>query len=90
MFFTKKVALASVAAVCATLVFAPIANAADARVGDCIHMAKQVREALDAAQPGAKTDTARMEQQAGASFCSYSLYEKGVAHYAKALELLKG
>ena len=88
MFFTKNAALASVAAVCATLIFAPIANAAS--VSDCLHMAKQAQSALESAQPGAKTDDARNEVRFGRDYCANSMYAKGVAHYAKALELLKG
>jgi hypothetical protein len=88
MFFTKNAALASVAAVCATLIFAPIANAAS--VSDCLHMAKQAQSALESAQPGAKTEDARNEARFGRDYCANSMYEQGVAHYAKALELLKG
>ena len=88
MFFTKKVALASVATICATLAFAPIANAAN--VSDCLHMAKQAQSALESAQPGAKTEDARTEVHFGRDYCANSMYAQGVAHYAKALELLKG
>ena len=88
MFFTKNAALASVAAICATLIFAPIANAAS--VSDCLHMAKQAQSALENAQPGAKTDDARNEVRFGRDYCANSMYAQGVAHYAKALELLKG
>jgi hypothetical protein len=51
-------------------------------------MAKQVATAVDTAQPGQAKDDARAQQQFGRDFCAYSMYEKGVAHYAKALELL--
>jgi hypothetical protein len=87
MFFTKKVALVSVAAICATLTFAPIANAAG--LSDCLHMAKQAQSALESAQPGTKTEDARNEVRFGRDYCANSMYERGVAHYAKALELLK-
>jgi hypothetical protein len=89
MFFTKKTALVSAAAVCAVLISAPIANAADANVSDCIHMAKQVKTALESAQPGSKTDVARNELRFGRDYCANSMFVQGVAHYSKALELLK-
>jgi len=90
MFFTKKTALVSAAAVCAALISAPIANAADANVSDCLHMAKQVKTALETAQPGTKTDDARNELRFGRDFCANTMYAQGVAHYSKALEILNG
>ena len=70
------------------LMVASAAYAADANVGDCIHMSKQVASALDAAQPGKAVNDARAQQRFGRDFCAVSMYDKGVAHYAKALELL--
>ncbi len=68
--------------------FAAAANAADARLSDCINMGKQVSAALDSAQPGSKTDDARNQAAAGRSYCASQMYAQGVAHYTKALELL--
>ena len=72
----------------ATLGLAPAANAADAKLSDCIKMAKQVATAIDNAQPGNSTDAARDEQAAARNYCSSSMYAQGVAHYNKALQLL--
>ena len=85
MHFGKKAALA---AAFTGLMFASAAYAGDARLSDCVHMSKQVATAVDAAQPGKAKDDARLLQRAGREFCAVSMYEKGVAHYAKALELL--
>ena len=71
-----------------TLALAPAANAADARLTDCVHMAKQVSAALEAAQPGSSTDAARQQASAGRSYCGSQMYAMGVAHYSKALQLL--
>jgi len=79
---------AALAAACATLAFAPAASAADANLSSCIQMAKQVSQAIDSAQPGQTTDQARQQARAGQSYCASSMYAQGVAHYAKALQLL--
>ncbi|GAA0581924.1 hypothetical protein [Rhizomicrobium electricum] len=71
-----------------TLALAPAANAADARLTDCVQMAKQVSAALEAAQPGTSTDQARQQATAGRSYCGSQMYSAGVAHYSKALQLL--
>ena len=79
--------LASLSLLC-TLAIAPAANAADARLSDCISMAKQVAAALDSAQPGDTASKARTQEITGRSFCSNSMYSQGVAHYTKALQIL--
>ncbi len=84
----KFATLAAFAAVSAALAFAPAANAASASLSDCVHMAKQVTEAIDAAQPGSSVDQARQQANAGRSYCASSMYAQGVAHYSKALQLL--
>ncbi len=71
----------------AAFALAPVASA-DARLVDCISMAKQVSAALDTAQPGNKTDEARDQAAAGRSYCASQMYAQGVAHYSKALQLL--
>jgi len=86
MKFAKRTAFASIAAVCATLAFAPIASASG--LSDCIHLGKQVSSAIESAQPGKATDDARQEAIAGRSFCATSMYAQGVARYNKALQLL--
>jgi hypothetical protein len=72
----------------ATLAFAPVANAADARLADCISMAKQVSAALDSAQTSNTTDEAKTQAAAGRSYCASQMYAQGVAHYSRALQLL--
>ena len=86
MKFAKRAAYASIAAVCATLAFAPLASASG--ISDCVHMAKQVSSAIGSAQPGKATDDARQQADAGSSYCATSLYAQGVAHYSKAFQLL--
>ncbi|MGA7675980.1 MAG: hypothetical protein WCA78_13160 [Rhizomicrobium sp.] len=86
MFFGKTAVFA--AAAFTSLMFASAAYAADANIGDCVHMSKQVATAIDTAQPGKATDDARTQQRFGRDFCAVSMYDKGVAHYAKALQLL--
>jgi hypothetical protein len=51
-------------------------------------MSRQVATAIDAAQPGQAKDDALAQQRFGRNFCAVSMYKNGVAHYAKALELL--
>ena len=86
MLFGKKAVFA--AAAFTGLMFIPAAYAADANVSACVHMAKQVATAVDAAQPGKAKDDARAQEHFGRDFSAVSMYDKGVAHYAKALELL--
>jgi len=84
MFFGKRAVI--VAAAISGLMFASAANAAS--VSDCVQMAKQVATAVDAAQPGKAKSDAVTEQRAGQSYCGFSMYAQGVAHYTKALQLL--
>jgi hypothetical protein len=72
----------------ATLTLAPVAYAADARLTDCITMAKQVSAALSSAQTGTTTDEAKTQAAAGRSYCASQMYAQGVAHYSRALQLL--
>jgi len=86
MLLGRKVAFA--AAAMTGLMFGSAASAADANLSDCVHMAKQVSAAIGTAQPGKAKDDAVVEQHAGQSYCGFSMYAQGVAHYAKALQLL--
>ena len=72
----------------AAFAFAPAGNAADARLSDCISMAKQVAAALETAQPGQLADAARVQANAGRNFCAMGMYPQGVAQYSKALQVL--
>lgn len=83
MKFVKQAMLASV---CAAFILAPAASASG--LNDCVMMGKKAVEALNAAQPGTTTDQAKVEVQAGKSYCASSMYAKGIARYSKALELL--
>lgn len=77
---------AAIAAVCVAFALAPAASAAG--LSECIQMSKKATEALNAAQPGDKTDAAKAQVQAGRTYCASAMYTQGVARYAKALELL--
>ena len=88
MFFGKKAAF--VAAAFTGLMFASAAYAADANLGDCVRMSKQVASAVDAAQAGKARDDAVVLQHAGRDYCAVTMYAQGVARYAKALTLLGG
>jgi cytochrome c-type biogenesis protein CcmH/NrfG len=54
----------------------------------CITMAKKVKEALDANQQSPNADAARTAMSFGRDYCSNQRYDKGVASYARALQLL--
>lgn len=88
MSFVKHVAIASV--LFASLGLAASANAADAKLSDCTQMAKQVSTAIETAQPGANTDQARTFARNARTYCSSSMYSRGVELYAKALTVLNG
>jgi len=70
------------------LAFVPAANAADARLSDCLQLSKQVSAALETAKADASTEAAREQANSGRSFCGAKLYIQGVASYTKALQLL--
>jgi hypothetical protein len=72
----------------AIFAFAPAASAADAKLTDCLNLARQVTAALETAQPGDATDAARGQATAGRTACLASSYKLGVAHYSRALQLL--
>lgn len=74
--------------VIAGLGFAASASAADAKMVDCIHMARQVSSALEAATPGVATDRAKELARSARNFCSSNRYDNGVALYSKALTVL--
>ncbi|HUO97546.1 MAG TPA: hypothetical protein VMU01_02700 [Rhizomicrobium sp.] len=82
----KFVSRIAIAAACAAFVLSPAASASGRN--DCVHLGKQVSEALSAAQPGQATDQARAQADAGRSYCSTGLFAQGVASYTKALHLL--
>jgi hypothetical protein len=77
---------AMIAAVCAAIALAPAASASG--LSDCVQMSKKAAEALNTAQPGTTTEAARVQVQAGQSFCASSMYAQGVARYSRALQLL--
>lgn len=68
--------------------FAAAAGAADAKMNDCVHMAKQVSVALETAQPSEATDQAKDLARNARAYCSISKFDNGVALYSKALTLL--
>jgi hypothetical protein len=78
----------SAVAVTALAFGATAANAQGANTITCIKMQKQVSAALDANQSSANLKAAKDEQKAGSYFCQSQVYDKGVAHYQAALDLL--
>jgi len=86
MIFAKRAAFA--AAAFSGLMLVATANAADARLSDCHQMASQVAAAMSTAHPGQATDAAQQEAKTGQGYCALALYAQGVAHYAKALQIL--
>ncbi|HEY1632551.1 MAG TPA: hypothetical protein VGF56_14645 [Rhizomicrobium sp.] len=59
-----------------------------ANMGGCNHAASAVRDAVTANAQSANLADAQKEQGLGREFCNNQLYDRGVAHYQKALELL--
>lgn len=51
----------------------------------CLTAGRQVTEALNANQ---QNDAARQERKMALEFCNAGYYHQGMAHYARALELL--
>lgn len=80
--------LALATALVAGFGFAAAANAGEAKLADCLNMAKQVTTALETAQPGAATDQARDMARNARAYCTSSRYGNGVALYSKALTAL--
>ena len=60
------------------------ALAQDDNAASCVAASKQVNTALGATD----NDAARQEKKMGLEFCNAGYYHQGMAHYAKALELL--
>jgi hypothetical protein len=60
------------------------AFAQDDSAANCVAAGKQVTAALGSAD----NDAARQEKRMGLEFCNAGYYHQGMAHYAKALELL--
>jgi hypothetical protein len=59
-----------------------------ASVSTCLSMADQVKTAFSDNSGSANFDAARKERQFGQEFCTNGYYARGVAHYARALQLL--
>ncbi len=54
----------------------------------CLHLSKQVSQALDSNQQSPNLRAAQDEQSAGREYCNSGVYRLGVAHYEKALSYL--
>ncbi len=76
----------AIAVLSSGLVFAGAASAAD--MGACAHMATQVKSAVEANGQSANLADARKEQSLGRDWCSNGLYDRGISHYERALDLL--
>lgn len=81
---------AGVAAICASAgFFAVSATAANAAtVSDCLHSAREVRQAIAHNQNSPKLDDAQRQQRYGLEYCNRGFYKRGTAHYSAALNLL--
>ncbi len=70
-------------------VFAAPANADEiAKPSTCVHMAGQVRTALENNQQAANHRAAEKEWMYGREFCANGFDVKGMSHYNRALQLL--
>jgi len=85
MTFLKTASLASVAAV--VLATSAFAATAPATSRDCMKKGREVTTALNDTSASDTTD-AKRERMLGYSFCQAGNYDAGVAHFAKAAELL--
>jgi hypothetical protein len=54
----------------------------------CLHMSQKVADALAANQSSPNFKAASDENKAGHSYCQSGVYNVGIAHYSKALDLL--
>lgn len=86
MTFAKAAALAAFVAVVLSGSGA-LAQEPENTVG-CLHMSKQVADALAANPQSANYKDAVDQQKAGRQFCMSNVFDIGIAHYEKALDLL--
>lgn len=84
----KLVSWTTLGVIAAMFAVAPAANAAEAKLRDCLEMDKRVTQAIEQAQPGQAVDSARLAATAGRTFCNQARFNLGVARYTKALQLL--
>lgn len=73
----------------ASLVASTVAFASEPQntVG-CLDMSHHVTQALSDSQQSENYKAARDEQSTARQFCQSGVYDKGIAHYSRALELL--
>jgi len=76
------------AAAALALVFGATAASATPSTSDCVKMAGQVSQAIDANGTSANLKAAKAERNAGRYYCLSGVFDKGVAHYQAALDLL--
>jgi hypothetical protein len=77
---------AAIAVLSSGIVFAGSASAAD--MGACAHMATVVKSAIESNATSANLADAQKEQDFGRDWCSNGLYDRGISHYQRALDLL--
>lgn len=88
MTFARHVAVAAFLCAGTTLVSAAaVADEPDNTIG-CLHMSKSVSDALAANPQSPNFKEATDEEKAGRQFCMSGVYNIGIAHYSKALDLL--
>lgn len=54
----------------------------------CMHLRKQVMQALDSNQQSPNYDSARAAERAGQEYCQTGVYDQGIKRYSHALQLL--
>ncbi len=86
--FSKKLAAVAFLAAGMSLAAAGMAVAQPANTVGCIHLSKQVSDALDAHASSDNYKAARDEQSVGQRACLDGRYSVGISHYSKALEML--
>ena len=64
------------------------ALAQESGVTRCVHMGRQVSQALDSNAQSPNYSDARDLKRAGSEFCQAGFYDQGLQRYSKALELL--
>jgi hypothetical protein len=80
--------VALLAATIVTGAAAASANDVPANTTGCLTMSKEVSDALQANSQSKNIDSAVEENKAGHEYCNSGMFETGLKHFARALELL--
>jgi hypothetical protein len=82
----SKLAVASLAAASGMVCNAAVTQ--ETGLAGCVHMSKQVSQALEANPQSPNYNDAHDLKVSGSDFCRTGLYAQGLQRYTKALELL--